>query len=74
MKVFKILHVIGIVMLLVGAGLLLLSDVSLQTQGMLITASLIGGGLLLMSPFPVALFIEWAQAQDKQAQDKQKQD
>ncbi|WP_394131208.1 hypothetical protein [Shewanella maritima] len=47
------------------AGVILLgfSEFASEVQGMVITASLIGLGLLFMSPFPIALFLEWAKKQ-----------
>ncbi|MBR9729401.1 hypothetical protein ACFOD0_15075 [Shewanella intestini] len=63
MKIFKILHGLGLVMVMVGCGLLFLTEQASQINGMILVAVLIGGGLISMSPFPVALFIEWAKKQ-----------
>ncbi|MGI2171126.1 hypothetical protein ACROAE_13225 [Shewanella sp. MF05960] len=62
-KLLKILHFIGIAMLLVGVYLYLQTEFGQQVSGMLVIALLIGIGTLIMSPLPVALVIEWAQKQ-----------
>ena len=62
-KLLKILHFVGIAMLLVGVYLYLQTDLGLQVSGMLVIALLIGIGTLIMSPLLVALVIEWAQKQ-----------
>ncbi|GGP52155.1 hypothetical protein GCM10009347_18960 [Shewanella algicola] len=62
-KLLKALHFIGIVMLLVGIFLYWQTDVVQQVSGMLVVASLIGVGTLMMSPLPVALVFEWARNQ-----------
>ncbi|GGP97442.1 hypothetical protein [Shewanella ulleungensis] len=62
-KLLKILHFVGIAMLLVGVYLYLQTDLGQQVSGMLVIALLIGIGTLIMSPLPVALVIEWAQKQ-----------
>ncbi|WP_243891463.1 hypothetical protein [Shewanella algae] len=56
----KLLHWIGVLMLLGGIGLYMLTDMALEVSGMLIIASLIGLGLVFMSPYPVVIFIQWA--------------
>ncbi|MBB1320809.1 hypothetical protein [Shewanella sp. SR43-8] len=62
-KLVKVLHIIGLIMLLVGVGLYWQSDIGQQVSGMLVIALLIGVGTLIMSPLPVALVIEWAKKQ-----------
>ncbi|MGL5360058.1 MAG: hypothetical protein ACRDBI_10155 [Shewanella sp.] len=64
MNLLKFLHWFGLLMLVCGLGLHLLTSWSLVLNGMLVIASLIGLGLVLMSPYPVVLFVEWAKAQD----------
>ncbi|AYV12677.1 hypothetical protein I6M49_04690 [Shewanella algae] len=64
----KLLHWIGVLMLLGGIGLYMLTDMALEVSGMLIIASLIGLGLVFMSPYPVVIFIQWAKAQDQKPQ------
>ncbi|GGI78709.1 hypothetical protein [Shewanella gelidii] len=60
----KYAHWVGLFMLLVGLVLYFFTELSLQVSGMLWIASFIGLGLVAMSPFPVVLFIQWAQSQD----------
>ncbi|WP_424527531.1 hypothetical protein [Shewanella indica] len=55
-------------MLLVGVGIYMLTTMALEVSGMLIIASLIGLGLVFMSPYPVVIFIQWAKAQDQKTQ------
>ncbi|MDD8061312.1 MULTISPECIES: hypothetical protein [Shewanella] len=62
-KLLKVLHFIGILMLLAGGYLYLQTDFTQQVSGMLMVASLIGIGTLIMSPLPVALVFEWARKQ-----------
>ncbi|GGQ19960.1 hypothetical protein [Shewanella litoralis] len=62
-KLLKILHFVGIAMLLVGVYLYLQTELGQQVSGMLVIALLIGIGTLIMSPLPVALVIEWARKQ-----------
>lgn len=63
LKILKMLHLIGIIMLLVGVYLYFNTTFGQQVSGMLVIALLIGIGTLIMSPLPVALVIEWAQKQ-----------
>ncbi|WP_308444237.1 hypothetical protein [Shewanella sairae] len=51
-------------MLLTAVGIYFLSDWPQQIAGMVLVASLSGLGMVLMSPFPIALFLQWAKAQD----------
>ncbi|GIU16655.1 hypothetical protein [Shewanella glacialipiscicola] len=64
MNLLKFLHWLGVLMLVCGLGLYMLTQWSLDISGMLVIASLIGLGLVLMSPYPVVLFIQWAKRQD----------
>ncbi|MGL4612594.1 MAG: hypothetical protein ACRCVV_01550 [Shewanella sp.] len=64
MNLLMFLHWIGLVMLFSGLGLYLLTSWSLVLFGMVVIASLIGLGLVLISPYPVVLFVQWAKAQD----------
>ncbi|MEL4418721.1 hypothetical protein [Shewanella algae] len=64
----KLLHWIGVLMLFGGIGLYMLTDMALEVSGMLIIASLIGLGVVFMSPYPVVIFIQWAKAQDQKPQ------
>ncbi|ABZ75404.1 conserved hypothetical protein [Shewanella halifaxensis HAW-EB4] len=51
-------------MLLCAVGVLFLSNMSQQVEGMVLIASLAGLGMVMMSPFPIALFFEWARKQN----------
>ena len=64
MNLLKFLHWLGVLMLVCGLGLYMFTQWSLDISGMLVIASLIGLGLVLMSPYPVVLFIQWAKRQD----------
>ncbi|AZG74538.1 hypothetical protein [Shewanella livingstonensis] len=70
-KLVKVLHIIGLIMMLVGVGLYWQSDVGQQVSGMLVIALLIGVGTLIMSPLPVALVIEWAKKQSPHSGSKE---
>ena len=70
-KLVKVLHIIGLIMLLVGVGLYWQSDIGQQVSGMLVIALLIGVGTLIMSPLPVALVIEWAKKQSPNSGSKE---
>lgn len=63
MKFLKILHWIGLAMVLGGIWLYLGTELTAQVSGMLWASVLLGLGLVLMSPFPVVLVIEWARGQ-----------
>ena len=71
MLLLKILHWLGLLMLVTGIGLYTVTDIALDVSGMLLVATSIGLGAVMMSPFPVLLFIQWARNQDKDChQDK----
>ncbi|WP_192021500.1 hypothetical protein [Shewanella sp. WPAGA9] len=72
-KIFKVMHLVGLFMVGCGAYFYLLTDMANEINGMLLVASLIGIGLLIMAPYPVALVFDWAQKQP-QAQVKQESD
>lgn len=63
MNLLKFLHWLGVLMLVCGLGLYMLTEWSLEIRGMLLIASLIGAGLVLISPYPVVLVIQWAKRQ-----------
>ncbi|MGL5046181.1 MAG: hypothetical protein ACRC6S_01000 [Shewanella sp.] len=67
MNLLKFLHWLGVLMLVCGIGFYMLTQWSLGMSGMLLISSLIGFGLVLMSPYPVVLFIQWARRQDEQS-------
>ncbi|MBB1437377.1 hypothetical protein H5202_01590 [Shewanella sp. SG41-4] len=70
-KLAKVLHFVGLIMLLVGVGLYWQSDIGQQVSGMLAIALLIGVGTLIMSPLPVALVVEWAKKQSPNSGSKE---
>lgn len=70
-KLVKVLHFVGLIMLLVGIGLYWQSDIGQQVSGMLVIALLIGVGTLITSPLPVALVIEWAKKQSPNSGSKE---
>lgn len=47
-------------MVVIGIGTLLVTDIGQTVNGMVGISSLIGLGGVMISPFPVALFIQWA--------------
>lgn len=63
-KALKGLHYLGSLLLFVGSYLLVFTESSQRAQGMLMVASFIGLGLAMMTPYPVALVIQWAKKQD----------
>ncbi|MCU8068585.1 MULTISPECIES: hypothetical protein [unclassified Shewanella] len=65
LNLLKFLHRLGVLMLVCGLGFYMLTQWSLEISGMLLISSLIGLGLVLMSPYPVVLFIQWAKRQDE---------
>ena len=65
MKALKLLHWIGLLMLLSGIGAYLFTDMTLEISGMVLVSSLIGLGAVMMSPFPIVMFIQWARAQEE---------
>ncbi|MBW3515122.1 hypothetical protein KO533_12905 [Shewanella sp. NKUCC05_KAH] len=65
LNLLKFLHWLGVLMLVCGLGFYMLTQWSLEISGMLLISSLIGLGLVLMSPYPVVLFIQWAKHQDE---------
>ncbi|QDZ92234.1 hypothetical protein D0436_18225 [Shewanella decolorationis] len=69
MNLLKFLHWLGVLMLVCGLGSYMLTQWSLEISGMLLISSLIGLGLVLMSPYPVVLFIQWAKRQDELPKD-----
>lgn len=64
MKALKIMHWLGLVMLLGGIGANYFTEMTLELSGMVLVSSLIGLGAVMMSPFPIVLFIQWAKEQD----------
>lgn len=65
LNLLKFLHWLGVLMLVCGVEVYMLTQWSLDISGMLFISSLIGLGLVLMSPYPVVLFIQWAKQQEE---------
>ena len=61
----KLAHWLALAMVMVGLGIYGLTSWTEQMQGILLVSSLLGLGLVMMSPFPIVLFIQWAKAQDQ---------
>lgn len=60
MKIFLYLHIAGLLLVVTGLYLLLLSPGTLQTVGGITWISLsLGIGLVLVSPYPVIKAIQW---------------
>jgi uncharacterized membrane protein len=59
-RVFKIIHIIGLMLFLAGVISLFITDIEQTVTGMVAFSSLIGLGLVLISPFPIALVFQWA--------------
>jgi uncharacterized membrane protein len=57
---FKIIHIIGLMLFLAGVINLFITDIEQTVTGMVAVSSLIGLGLVLISPFPIALVFQWA--------------
>ncbi len=61
---FKICHWVGLLLTLAGAYCYFFTELTTTgVTGVLTVASLLGLGLLFMSPYPVVKFIQWAQDQ-----------
>lgn len=64
MKGLKVAHWLGVLMLATGIMLYSFTTLTQEVSGILLISCLIGLGLVLMSPFPMVLFIQWARAQE----------
>ncbi|WOT05714.1 hypothetical protein [Shewanella youngdeokensis] len=62
--VLKRMHWLGFSLLLSSTGLYSFTEIALEVTGMVLIACLAGLGMVLMSPFPIALFLQWAQKQN----------
>ncbi|QYJ85602.1 hypothetical protein K0I73_15625 [Shewanella mesophila] len=61
----KIAHWLGLCMLVVGLAIYGFTSLTQEVNGMLLVATLIGLGLVMMSPFPIVMFIQWARSQEE---------
>lgn len=64
MKILKVMHWLGLFMFITGFLAYLFTDITLVISGMVLVSSLIGLGLVMMSPFPIVIFVQWAREQD----------
>lgn len=64
MKVLKVMHWLGLLMLLSGAITYNFTDIGQAVSGMVTVSTLIGLGAVIISPFPVVLFIQWAKKEE----------
>ena len=64
MKALKVMHWMGLVLLITGVATYLFTDMSQVVSGMVTVSTLIGLGAVMMSPFPVVFFIQWARRQE----------
>ena len=64
-NVFKILHILGLILFIAGLVSLLMTNIEQNVTGMVVISSLIGLGLVLISPFPIALVFQWASNKPK---------
>ena len=69
-KIFKIMHMVGLLFVGTGAGLYFFSSMTNEVSGMLLVACLIGLGFVVMAPYPVVLVFEWAQKQQDNANEE----
>lgn len=67
LTLFKGLHFLGLGMFIAGLAGYFFTDMTLTVTGMLALSCLIGVGIMIMSPYPIVLFLEWAL---KQSADK----
>jgi len=67
MKILKVMHWLGLFMFSTGFLAYLFTDITLVISGMLMVSSLIGLGLVMMSPLPIVIFIQWAREQDNKS-------
>jgi len=61
----KIAHWVGVLMLMIGLAIYAFTSLTQEINGMLIVATLIGLGLVMMSPFPIVMFFQWARSQEE---------
>ena len=62
-RIFLYLHLAGLGLIACGLYLLLLTDTSSQVSGMVMLSTALGLGGVLVSPYPVIKFIQWANRQ-----------
>ena len=59
-RLFSAMHWLGLAMLIFGVYSVWKNDAP-ETSSMMLYATLIGLGLLMMGPYPIVLFIRWSQ-------------
>ncbi|MDB2386422.1 hypothetical protein N9W21_03670 [Shewanella sp.] len=62
---FKVLHWLGLSLLIFAIGLYCFTSLEQLRSGIVLIACLSGLGMVMMSPFPVALFLQWASTQNE---------
>lgn len=63
LRFFFYLHLAGLLLIGTGLYLLLLTNVTAEVSGMVMTSSALGLGAVAISPYPVIKFIAWSQQQ-----------
>jgi hypothetical protein len=65
LKIFFYLHLVGLALIGVGLYLLLLGGGGQEVNGMLLIATTLGLGGLMISPYPVVKAIQWMHKNDR---------
>jgi uncharacterized protein with FMN-binding domain len=71
LTLFKWLHFLGLLMFILGLCGYAFTTLQLTLNGILALSVLIGVGLMIMSPYPIVLFLQWAQKESEKALNKQ---
>lgn len=65
LKIFFYLHLAGLTLIGIGLYLLLLGDGGQEVNGMLLIATTLGLGGLMISPYPVVKAIQWMHKKER---------
>ena len=65
LKIFFYLHLVGLALIGVGLYLLLLGGGGQEVNGMLLIATTLGLGGLMISPYPVVKAIQWMHKKER---------
>jgi hypothetical protein len=71
LTLFKWLHFLGLLMFILGLCGYGFTTLQLTLNGILVLSVLIGVGLMIMSPYPIVLFLQWAQKESEKTLNKQ---
>jgi hypothetical protein len=71
LTLFKWLHFLGLLMFILGLCGYAFTTLQLTLNGILVLSVFIGVGLMIMSPYPIVLFLQWAQKESAKALNKQ---